>query len=327
MTTLPSTASGSITTINTTASNAITTIPTTTKPTNPSPAFYTLPSHLDGDARRLNQQHQVFRLLLAAATDPPPPSTLLITPLPDSSNAQTFRVLDLGTGTGIWAAEFALEHPAASVLGIDLFPPSFEPRPPNCSYAVLNAEGNDAEWDALLPPGTFDLIHTRMFLMTLRDSKRVVERIHRALRRGGRVEFQEKQDPYRSLDEEEEQERPLLRHSRLRIEAAMRCGLDRTVTRKIPLWMEQLGFEHVISEEKRIPIGGWMEGSEVLKVAGEKWRECIAWGTLGFCRQVFMEGFGWSEEQVLENVREAVEDLGKGRVYGAIMFITGRKGD
>lgn len=30
------------------------------------------------------------------------------------------RVLDLGTGTGMWAIDFAYENPQAEVLGIDL---------------------------------------------------------------------------------------------------------------------------------------------------------------------------------------------------------------
>jgi methylase of polypeptide subunit release factors len=32
------------------------------------------------------------------------------------------HVLDLGTGTGVWATDFALEYPTAVVIGIDLSP-------------------------------------------------------------------------------------------------------------------------------------------------------------------------------------------------------------
>jgi hypothetical protein len=32
------------------------------------------------------------------------------------------NVLDLATGTGVWAVEFALEHPTAVVIGNDLSP-------------------------------------------------------------------------------------------------------------------------------------------------------------------------------------------------------------
>lgn len=30
------------------------------------------------------------------------------------------KVLDIGTGTGIWAIDFANEHPEAEVIGLDL---------------------------------------------------------------------------------------------------------------------------------------------------------------------------------------------------------------
>lgn len=35
---------------------------------------------------------------------------------------KTESVLDLGTGTGMWAIDFADAHPEADVLGIDLSP-------------------------------------------------------------------------------------------------------------------------------------------------------------------------------------------------------------
>ncbi|WYZ43908.1 hypothetical protein EsH8_VII_000344 [Colletotrichum jinshuiense] len=36
------------------------------------------------------------------------------------ANIKAGRVLDIGTGSGIWAMDFADEHPEAEVLGVDL---------------------------------------------------------------------------------------------------------------------------------------------------------------------------------------------------------------
>lgn len=41
---------------------------------------------------------------------------------PNDPEAKINRVLDLGTGTGIWAIDYADEHPEAKVIGVDLSP-------------------------------------------------------------------------------------------------------------------------------------------------------------------------------------------------------------
>ena len=46
------------------------------------------------------------------------------------------EVLDLGTGTGIWAIDFADQHPEANVLGIDLSPIQPGWVPPNCQFEI-----------------------------------------------------------------------------------------------------------------------------------------------------------------------------------------------
>jgi len=274
---------------------------------------YTLPSHLDGDGRRLNEQHAIFRQLFA--------SKLLTTDLPEDFSG---TVLDIGTGTGIWAAEFASTYPASTVLGIDLFAPSIAPVPTNCQFRVVNVE-DDAGWDINIPDGTYDLIHTRLMVFALRDPRKFVKKCRRVLKAGGFVEFQEREDPYRTDDPSPvAQDTPLIRNSRLRMEAAVKCGLHRNVAGQVPGWMRELGFQGVQVAEYEIPIGTWMEDEE-MKVIGARFEECTRWGVLGYSKSVFMKGLGWTEQQVLDNVEEAVQDIGNGKIYMKILVIVGRK--
>src|ERR1700761_85902 len=70
------------------------------------------------------------------------------------------RVLDVGTGTGIWAMDFADGHPSCETQGVDLSPiqPTFVP--PNCHFSIDDVED---EW-AYGPNHYFDFVHIRCLM-------------------------------------------------------------------------------------------------------------------------------------------------------------------
>ena len=74
------------------------------------------------------------------------------------------RVLDVGTGTGIWAIDFADEFPDTTVYGTDLSPIQPELVPPNCIFEV-----DDAQDLWTYPVDYFDFIHLRSLFGSISD--------------------------------------------------------------------------------------------------------------------------------------------------------------
>ena len=76
----------------------------------------------------------------------------------------TERVLDIGTGTGIWAIDFADQSPSVDVYGTDLSPIQPSTVPPNCIFEV-----DDASDVWIYPPNYFDYVHIRSLFGSIED--------------------------------------------------------------------------------------------------------------------------------------------------------------
>ena len=106
---------------------------------------------------------------------------LFTAPIPKQQQLQ--HVLDVGTGTGIWALDFGDAHPETKVLGIDLSPiqPSFVA--PNVTFQI----------DDLEEPWTFshkfDFIYSRMMVGSFADFPYFFEQSFEFLQPGGWIEL------------------------------------------------------------------------------------------------------------------------------------------
>lgn len=80
------------------------------------------------EADRLDLQHHLCSLTFDGK--------LFTAPIPKDKKLN--HVLDVGTGTGIWAIDFADDHPEANVLGIDLSPSELLLK--SVSHAIANGQ-------------------------------------------------------------------------------------------------------------------------------------------------------------------------------------------
>jgi trans-aconitate methyltransferase len=104
------------------------------------------------------------------------------------------RVLDVGTGTGIWAVDFADDHPESEVIGVDLGPIQPKFVPPNLFFEIDDLE---EEWTFNKP---FDFIISRMTLQFFADHARFCEQAFKHLSPGGWVECMDVINPGKSDD-------------------------------------------------------------------------------------------------------------------------------
>lgn len=94
------------------------------------------------------------------------------------------RILDVGTGTGIWAIDMGDLHPQAEVIGTDIAPVQPSWVPPNVRFVIEDAEDH---WT--FTPGSFDFVYSRETIFAIRDWPRLISQAWTALKPGGLLEL------------------------------------------------------------------------------------------------------------------------------------------
>jgi trans-aconitate methyltransferase len=171
---------------------------------------------------------------------------------PIGANPQ--RVLDLGTGTGIWAIDVADEFPSALVMGTDLSPIQPTNVPPNCKFYVDDFE---SEW-TFGPHEAFDFIHGRALGGSIANYDLLYRRIYDNLKPGGWVEMQEFDANFFSPDDPSLSKAPYLKKSaQLCSQASEKSGRVMEIAREQQQKMIDAGFEDVHEDVHKVRL--WLD--------------------------------------------------------------------
>lgn len=168
--------------------------------------------------------------------------------LPSSETKPELRILDLGTGTGIWAMDMADEYPSATIFGTDLSPIQPEWVPNNCKFYMDDYED---EW-TYNEDEMFDFIHGRALSGSSSNWPRFYGQAMKHLKPGGWLEMQE-YDAWIFSDDDSCDRAPwTMEWCRKLLEASQRYGKINNVARFHKQWITDAGFEDVQERNYRV---------------------------------------------------------------------------
>ncbi|KAK1566408.1 methyltransferase domain-containing protein [Colletotrichum navitas] len=223
---------------------------------------------------------------------------------PAGSDKPLRRVLDAGTGTGIWAIDLADEYPEALITGVDLSPiqPAFVP--PNVTFYIDDVED---DWTYSYK---FDLIFGRMLTGSIADWPRFIQQSYEFLEPGGWIELSDILLDLRSDDGTVGPDCAAQTWARHMLEAA---AIWKRPLDSCKFYKEQLaeaGFVNVTEKIYKWPTNTWPRDPR-FKELGMWTYEDLGQGLSGLSLALFTRALGWSKEQLevfLVDVRKDMKD-------------------
>ncbi|PGH35653.1 hypothetical protein GX50_01501 [[Emmonsia] crescens] len=205
------------------------------------------------------------------------------------------RILDLATGTGIWAIDMGDRFPSAEVLGNDLSPIQPAMIPPNVRFEVDDIED---DWSYKT---RFDFIHSRYLASAVADWPRLVKQAYENLNPGGWVEFCDYDFRYRADDGSLTPDLAMIQNQYLVMESSQRLGREPCPGPKLKQWVEDSGFINVTERCYPLPIGVWAKDKKLKEVGW--WNQLqFLQGVEAWSMTLLTHVFGWKPQEVQVHV-------------------------
>ncbi|KAE9582610.1 Secondary metabolism regulator LAE1 [Colletotrichum fructicola] len=228
---------------------------------------------------------------------------LFLAPLGDSPQ----NVLDVGTGTGIWAIDFADEFPSADVIGVDISPIQPGWVPPNCKFQI-----DDIEQDWTFPDSHFDFVHVRNMEGSVSNWVDFYKKAFETMKPGGYIEIKEMDIECRSQIQTLPEDHPFKNWRKFLSQACDKIGKipNQVHDHGIAKALREAGFSDIVEKKWPIPIGPWAK-DPTLKEVGTSSLEFLDQSLEGFGTFLLKEILGWEYAEVIvfiSEMRKALKD-------------------
>ncbi|KAH6879483.1 S-adenosyl-L-methionine-dependent methyltransferase [Thelonectria olida] len=248
---------------------------------------YVLPND-EVENERLDLQHHLFLLTFD--------EKLHVAPLTKPLR----RAFDAGCGTGIWAIEFADQHPECEC-------------PPNVAFYVDDLEES---WDFSTK---FDFIFARFLTGSIRDWPKFFRQSFEFLNPGGTIELIDIVYPLKSDDDTLSEDSPLCKWSTLLLSAFTANGSPLDSALKYKDQLEEAGFVNINIVKRKWPLNQWPKDQKHKQIGAWAYANTLdalaALSLAVFTRPVGQGGLGWGNDELEVFLAGVRKDLKNPKIH------------
>ncbi|KAM5433667.1 hypothetical protein McanMca71_003352 [Microsporum canis] len=268
---------------------------------------YPLPND-EKEQERMDMQHHIYLLLLRGELHRAP------------LQSPVGNVLDIGTGTGIWAMDFADLYPECNVIATDLsaIQPSWIP--PNVQFRIDDAE---QEWDFR---HKFDYIHARSMGGSIGNWERLLKQSYDNLNPGGWIEITDF-ETWATTDDNSLPETSPYHEYQVQLNlAAEKFGKVMNVSPRFEEFVRNAGFTSVTEEKRKTPLSPWAKDKR-MKALGQYMNIQMMESIEPYSLALFTRVLRWDNAKIqalLAGVREDLRNLNY-HMYSVVHTVYGQK--
>ncbi|KAF2649012.1 S-adenosyl-L-methionine-dependent methyltransferase [Lophiostoma macrostomum CBS 122681] len=194
------------------------------------------------------------------------------------------RVLDIGTGTGIWAIDM-------EILGNDISPIQPSLVPPNVKFEVDDVED---EW---VYSTKFDYIHCRYMTCSLRDWPKLMRQAYKYTKPGAWAEFQDFDDRFYTTSGDFTTDNIVGQWSTMLREGVKKLGLEANPGPQLEGWMKDAGFINVSAKCLPLPVGTWPKDKRLKEIGAFNLIQYLD-NLEGINLRLMSIAYGWSADEI-----------------------------
>ncbi|KAL0933875.1 umta methyltransferase family protein [Colletotrichum truncatum] len=247
-----------------------------------------------------NDEHEMERLeVVHAMTVKVIGDKLFLAPI---QKDRVNKILDIGTGTGIWAMEMGDLLPNAEIIGNDLSAIQPDWVPSNVKFEIDDVE---SPW---LGNRKYDYIFCRYMLCGIGDWPKLVQNIFDHLNPGGWAEFQDMDSLYYSDDGTLTEKHATRKWNKQIVETMNSINRDAQPAPKLQGWVQDAGFQNIQHQRFKVPLGPWAKDAH-FKEIGMYSLAVIMDGLEAFSMQIYCDVLGYTKEEVMVMLSEVRNEM------------------